>query len=421
VTGPNALTTVGGLTVLGSNLGPQTFPTANALQPVPPATAILLENPGVTGAIAAANPGVVVAYVSGSAALDEIIGSGQATYTAEPLNYNLTTPAIPDQLIPRPAILLLIPNPTGGGAVGRTKISDDNNPIPRDRLIFNYDYFHSVPLGTGVNVHRYSPGFEKTFFDRRASFELRFPFASTLSSDVVAGGVTAQEVQFGNINLTLKGLFHSGPVLNVAAGLGIALPTADDTRVRLPDGTPVLRVENDAVLLTPFLAALWTPDDRFFAQGWLSFGFDPRGNPVAVNPAFFGLRNGRLGNLEDSTLMSCDLQVGYWLHRSNGGGGLTGLAPFLEVHYNATVSNGSVLSAGRGFFIGDVGGSFDEVNVTGGLTALFGDNLVVSVGAAIPTRPRDDRTFDYQFGARVNWFFGPTAAARDRATAVSSY
>ena len=38
--------------------------------------------------------------------------------------------------------------------------------------------------GTDGDVRRYTPGFEKTFFDRNASIEFRFPFASTVSSDI---------------------------------------------------------------------------------------------------------------------------------------------------------------------------------------------------------------------------------------------
>src|SRR5262249_50623949 len=159
-------------------------------------------------------------------------------------------------------------NPAGGGAVGLTKIFDDNSPLPRDRVIFNYDFFSRAPLTTsGVDVNRFSPGFEKTFLDRRASVEVRVPFAATLSSDVPADGLTnTGRQELGDVHLTFKGLLYRGDALHVAAGLGVDLPTADDTRLLASDGTSLIHISNDAVLLTPYVAYLLTPGDRLFFQ-----------------------------------------------------------------------------------------------------------------------------------------------------------
>jgi hypothetical protein len=76
--------------------------------------------------------------------------------------------------------------------VGRTKIADDNSPLPRDRFIFNYDYFNNASLGSGIDVSRISLGVEKTFLDQQASVELRIPFASTLDSTSTADGMTGR-------------------------------------------------------------------------------------------------------------------------------------------------------------------------------------------------------------------------------------
>src|SRR5262249_14312798 len=97
---------------------------------------------------------------------------------------------IPHAPIPQAPILVMVtvPNPSNGGAVGRTKIADDNSPLPRDRFILDYDYFDNVPLSRQTGVHRFSPGIEKTFLDQSASIEVRLPFAATLSSDVTTAG-----------------------------------------------------------------------------------------------------------------------------------------------------------------------------------------------------------------------------------------
>ncbi len=95
----------------------------------------------------------------------------------------------------------------------------------------------------------------------------------------------------------------------------MALPTADDVNVSVLGGTPLVKIHDDAVILTPFVALLLTPSDRFFFQSWLQVGFDPNGNEVDANP---DLTSGlsRFGQLKDQDLLQIDAQVGYWLYRS---------------------------------------------------------------------------------------------------------
>jgi len=95
--------------------------------------------------------------------------------------------------------------------------------------------------------------------------------------------------------------------------------------------------------------------------------------------------------------MSADLQVGYWVYRSE-----KRVAPragtVRGVHYNGAVSNGSLLSAGNGFLIGDTAGSFDELNISAGVTTMLAQNCTLAVGAAAPLRTGNNRTFDFQVG-----------------------
>src|SRR5262249_12667373 len=303
------------------------------------------------------------------------------------------------------------------GVVGLTKISDDNNPLPRDRVFFDYDYFNRVPLtSSGFNVHRFSPGFEKTFFDMRASIEVRFPFASTLNPDLTVGGDTSRDTEFGDLHITLKGLLYSSAVFNFAAGLGIDVPTADDTRVFLSDGTELVRIRNEAVILTPYFAYLWTPNDQLFFQNWFQFGFDANGNTVAVNSDFTSLRN--VGRLNNQSFMQIDAQIGYWAYRSpDNSRWLTAVAPFLELHYNTSLEDADTIRT-DGFAIQNLDCHFDELNMSVGVITQFGDNFTLALGAAFPLRDRPDRSFDYQLGLRANWFFGPTARDRSPAMAV---
>ncbi len=355
----------------------------------------------------AVNPQATLAQLS--------LGPVQAVFTGSELRYMSTI----TDTITTPAVLLSIPNPGTGGVVGLLKLSEDNNPLPRDRVIFNYDYFDNVPFTpTGIPVNRYQVGFETTFLDGWTSFEMRLPFASTLNSDGSIGS-TGTNTEFGNIRLAAKALLLRRDQLNVSVGLGVYLPTADDLRIRRADGGDLIRVDNTSVQLATYVAALWTPNERLFAQGWIGGSFDTGGNRVTVDPATFG-GTGRVGDLRAGNLLLADIQVGYWLHRADTGL-LQGLAPFAELHYNGMVTNGNVLSAGNGVFIGDTGGSFNELNLSAGLIAQLGDNTNVSVGAAAPLRTGQNRTFDYQIGVRVNWYFGYTARQKSSAARVNTF
>lgn len=318
-----------------------------------------------------------------------------------------------------PPVMISVPNPGMGGVVGLITIAEDNNPLPRDRFIFNYDYFDNVPLTpNGIPVNRYQFGVEKTFFDGWTSLEVRVPFASTLNSTV---GVLSDgtNTEFGNIRLAAKALLVRRSAINISTGVAVYLPTADDFNMNAGNGTNLVHVANRSVQLSPYLAALYTPTDRFFAQAWLGFVFDTNRNTVTVNPDYFaGATN--IGTLRAPSLMMADLQVGYWVYQANSGI-LQGLAPFCEVHYNGAIGNGSVLSTPNGLLIGDATGNFDEWNISAGFLAQLGQNTSLSVGAAAPLRSGQNRTFDYQIGVRLNYFFGYTARQRSATTQIGGF
>lgn len=321
------------------------------------------------------------------------------------------------------SVPLALPSPSYGGAVGRTKISDDNSPLPRDRIIFSYDGFSNVPLtqNGGVNVNRFSPGFETTFLDGNTSVEVRVPFATTLSNQIDVNGATdTGSGQLGNVNVTLKALLYSDDALNVAGGLAIAAPTASDLHViDKGTGNELLRLKNQAVVLTPYLAYLWTPSENVFFQKWAGVALNTDGNPVFSNPNFTGLE--RKGKLYDQHLLQLDAQLGYWLiNPGTSTGFLRGLAPFAEVHYNMALGKAHILQVDQ-FSLGPVNKEFNELNVSCGAIFLLSNAVNVTVGAAFPTLGQRDRTFDYQLGVRLNVFYGQTLRSLTPAAAVSSF
>ncbi len=338
---------------------------------------------------------------------------------------NMFGDAFPD----RPNVLTLDLQKRGGiinlatvtvDTVGRTKVSDDNSPLPRDRVFFDYDYFNRVPLTpAGQDVHRYTPGFEKTFFDQMASIEVRMPFAATLDSDQTLGATqNMRNAEFGNLHVTLKGLLYATPCLHVAAGLGIDIPTADDTQLFV-NNREFLRVRNEAVVLTPYIAYLVTPNDRLFFQNWLAFDLLTNGNSVILLPG--NVESANVGRLNDQNVLQIDAQLGYWLYKAEDHcAWVTALAPFVELHYNSSINDADGVQFSR-FSLAPRSGHFDELNLSTGVVAQFGDNCTLSLGAAFPLKEGTNRSFDYQLGVRANFFFGPTARNRSRATAVSGF
>lgn len=170
------------------------------------------------------------------------------------------------------------------------------------------------------DTNLYTFGGEKTFFDGSMSVEVRLPIVSTLSpsnvisvgnitgpatyTDPSTGRVVTKDLSgnnlfgvqatpgetlgrdntyFDNMMVILKGLYYQSADrrLALSAGMGFGIPTAPDTHLSVVDYTGTLgqtasfqqlrnfTIANETWALSPFLAALYTPTERFFAQGFL--------------------------------------------------------------------------------------------------------------------------------------------------------
>ncbi len=364
-------------------------------------------NPSELQSIQAAFPNTIVRFNSGSAA------PGDGFFSPITTSYTVT-----------PFTDIFIPNPGSGGVVGRTKIADDTSPIPRDRLMFDYSFFDDVPLAPGgVNVHRFAPGFEKTFFDGQMSFEMKIPCAVTMDSTVVQdGGTDLSHGEFGDLALTIKALLIQWEHLALAGGLMISVPTARDANVVLADGTPLVRIANQSTHLAPFLGFLWTPNDRFFMQGFYQVNVEAGGCPVYVNLDGLGLQD--VGTLRDTTYQYIDLGVGSWLYRQGTREAgrerfnrLTGCAWTVEMHGSDSFAPTSPVAAGN-WRIGD-SNSFDSWNLTVGAHLEFRDRSVLTLAYVDPVWGRD-RQFNGEFRLMFNYFFGASRAPSARRCSVGA-
>ena len=128
-----------------------------------------------------------------------------------------------------------------------------------DRLIFNYNHFHSA-VNEGFNqpstdIDRFTLGFEKTFLDQMMSVEVRMPFV--VDNDFVDPADFARNgSDAGNLSVTLKGVLTSDEYSLIAAGMTIDTPTGGNTVLTDFLTTDVFDISNDAVHLSPFVGFL---------------------------------------------------------------------------------------------------------------------------------------------------------------------
>ena len=301
-----------------------------------------------------------------------------------------------------------VPSPGSGGAVGRVKIAENTSPLPRDRMFFNYSYFDGVPLTKGgINVNRFTPGFEKTIQDGTASIEVRTPFATTLGSNVSTPGVSdGNDLEFGNVSITYKSLFHRDEEVALSAGLQTSLPTGDPINVNLADGSTIFKVKNQSVHLMPFVGGLYTPNERFFSQGFVQFDFAANGDDILADLDFTKLR--RVGTVQESSFLYLDWSAGYWTYLAEDEGAfLTGVAPIVELHFNQSLQHRDVVTLPGNFQFGTAGRNFSVMNAVLGTTFQFGPQSALTAAYATPLGGGADQQFNGEFRLFFNRRFGP--------------
>jgi hypothetical protein len=355
-----------------------------------PITSILNQNAQLTALIDAKFSGAV--FAGGTGLLQEPF-----TLTFEYLQKTTQT-------VPGLVAVVNLSNPSGGGLVGRNKYFDDGSPLPQDRVFFDYSHIGAFGgLGTSIDVNRYVVGMEKTFLDGFGSIEVMVPFAGTLNSDQNGGqGQAVNNAEFGNVGLLLKGTLFRNPNFAVTAGMGVSVPTADDSRI-LYAGQPVVDIRNQAWLLQPVVGAIWAPNDRFYAQVGLQLDIDPSGNPVYVREPGDELVRG--GVLTDQTYLYASGAIGCWLYRSDVGF-LSGVSLQGELHYDRTLDKRDVVQAAS-VLVADANSDVDVLDATVGVNFAFCDRATLALGVSFPVA--GERLYDWNLTAQLNIRFGPGA------------
>jgi hypothetical protein len=303
--------------------------------------------------------------------------------------------------------------------VGFVKMVENSSPIPRDRVYFNYSYFHNANISAErADVNRFVPGFEKTFFDNWTSIEVRTPFAGTLSNTQAVeggacGGVTEyRDVEFGNMSVIFKSFLVRQDTWGISGGTQVFLPTAESTFIRGTDQNDqplnLVYVENQSVHLLPFVGAIWAPNDRLFSQFMFQMDVDANGSPVYVNrdlqTGIGGKQLSSAGRVLYPTYMYVSFGAGYWLLQRNGTG-LTGFSPVLELHVNQAMDAFQPVEA-FGYTLGQDQGVVSVTNGLVGCNFEWNTNSTLTLAYVTPLGGGVDRFFDGELRAFVNWRFG---------------
>jgi len=302
--------------------------------------------------------------------------------------------------------------------LGRQTIADDSSPLPRDRFFFDYDYVYNVPFDpAGEAVNRFTPGFEKTFFDGAFSAEVRVPFGTTLDNDLlvksghVVKGITrwnyrtGQDDVLGNVTVGAKALLYRRPdELAISAGLFVTVPTANDLAVTgllspLHAPSATLQVKNESVHIAPYVGSLWTPTARLFVQGFFQLDFDANGQDVVLEN---GPSSTDLGRLRDQPFAFFDLGVGYWINHEEG----VNWAAQVEVHYNASLQSPSTINVSPAQInLGAADGNINLVDLVLGTNLQLHDNATFMIAYVFAVGAGGDEQFSREVRASFNWHF----------------
>lgn len=299
--------------------------------------------------------------------------------------------------------------PGGAGLnVGRQKLAEDVSPMPRDRVFVNYSLFKNTPIAQGgVDVNRFTPGFEKTFMSQMMSFEFRVPMSVTLDSDLLADGpADISQYELGDLYMAAKVLVWEGCNTAISAGLSITVPTADDTNIGLTNGTPLLNIQNESVHVMPFFGWLHRRNN-FFTQGFFQVDLDANGDSVFVNQSLTNINNTltKAGTLNDATFAYLDVAAGYWAYRPDAcsAGRITGIAPVAEFHWNRSLQNTDFVQSGS-FRVGQAQ-DVEVINATVGCVFEFFNTSTATIAYGTPLGGGTDRQFDGELRVLFNRYF----------------
>ncbi|MEM9364858.1 MAG: hypothetical protein AAGD07_02605 [Planctomycetota bacterium] len=361
-------------------------------EPLPPTDASLPTGPGIS-------------YVNGQAfytnnqtdttAQDGIFADGDTWYFVYQFEQNLG---------PTDDGRAFVPVPSPGVSVRRVKISENFSPEVRSRVFFNYSFFNDAYGGLG-DVSRYIFGAEHILVDELFSIEGRVPLAGTYASRQNLDQREDRDPELGNISLIGKLILLRDRNCLWSAGLGVGLPTADDTEITA-QGVDYIQIRNRTVLVQPFTAAL-VRRGKTTLQSFLQLDIPAGADPVLVNSNLSDPVTGNLveiGEFQDSTFLHWDVSLHRIFYENEQTCGLRTAIANAELHYSASLEESDLVQTGN-FTYTNLQPDFRIVNATFGSHLIFGkqSDIVVTPAISIPLRDGFDAQFDYEALVQVNF------------------
>ncbi len=297
--------------------------------------------------------------------------------------------------------------PTAGSAT-RRKIAENTGALPTDRIFFNYNHFQNAinSVSETSNIDRYTLGLEKTFFDGICSIDIRLPLSA--NNDFVDSMTAFRRngTELGNVSAALKVLLTTSDDCALAAGLVVDTPTGSATTIRMVNFDTV-KLNNDAVHLAPFIGFLFLQGGGLTHQGFLQvdvatnanslmYGEDPTAflNPAVVHADF-----------QEQTLLYFDYSLAKDLYTSRDT--VRRVSGLVEFHYTTTLEDTDVVQIdtpnGTDVSFTSQGNRIDVLNLTAGIDTQLDNGANLRVGTVVPITDGDDRFFDIEFLAQVNF------------------
>ena len=311
-----------------------------------------------------------------------------------------------------PATAMQGANVAVGGGDRILKISDNNNPLPQDRVFFNYHLFNNAGLDVNQeiqDINRFVFGIERTFWDDLISLEFRLPFTAGLDATQTRNVADTAGAEFGNLALAFKALVFERRNWSVGAGLAMIFPTADDA-VLFANGdlqsvfTGDLQsvFTNESFYLQPFVGLNHRSENPLFFQFFAQANFDTSGSVFSVvdDDIFFG--SSGTDRLFTQSLLFLDFSAGYWIYQSKCQSDcITGIAPMIELHYTTTMDDLDRPDFNNNYIEPNFRSDF--LNITGGVLFNLGRSTSLRVAGVAPLRDGDDKLFDSELSAQLVW------------------
>jgi hypothetical protein len=309
---------------------------------------------------------------------------------------------------------------------GRYKCADNTGPVPTNRVSFAYKHFHNAlqshiiedagPI-TYANgqIDSYTLGVERTIFQDRASLEIRVPFyAGSVrqadSTGALSSSMTAP--MFGNLSFIYKQLFYRDSTLALGGGLGIDIPTADDTQGRALDAQNVF-YSSKQTYIAPFVAFLSVPNDTWWVQGVVQFSFVTGSNELFSPVEQTGGTGDTTIFYQEQDLVFTTLNVGRWIYKEPSRSFLPGIAAIAELNWTATLDNTEVVAfdagGGLNITVANFANQQNIFNLTLGTHLQLTDTSNLRISGVVPLRgsnPIDNtarnRYFDGELSVQYN-------------------